>query len=186
MTPVIFTIVGVGLLGVLVYALVRLLETRFRYRGKMLVECPETRQAAGVTVNSGSALMRTVLGTSELRLETCTRWPERKNCGQECLSQIEAQPESCLVRNILATWYRDKRCVFCRKPFGEIHWHDHKPALRSPEDQLVEWQDIPVETVPDVLQTHDPVCWNCLIAEGFRRHHPELVTEVGTDKGRPN
>jgi hypothetical protein len=33
------------------------------------------------------------------------------------------------------------------------------------------------EQIPDVLSDHKPVCWDCDVAERFRRRHPELVTE---------
>jgi hypothetical protein len=39
--------------------------------------------------------------------------------------------------------------------------------------------------VVDVLATHRPVCWNCAVAEGFRRAHPELVTDRQARPGPP-
>ena len=33
------------------------------------------------------------------------------------------------------------------------------------------------EQLPEIFATHQPVCWNCHIAESFRRLHPELVTD---------
>jgi hypothetical protein len=53
--------------------------------------------------------------------------------------------------------------------------YDQKPAFISPEGRIIEWHEVPVETLPQVLATHKPVCWNCLIVETFRRTHPELV-----------
>jgi hypothetical protein len=78
---------------------------------------------------------------------------------------------------MLERWYDGRTCVYCRKAFGPIHWHDHKPALRSSDGRLLEWRDIPAETLPEVLLTHEAVCWNCLIAEGFRVRFPELVVD---------
>jgi len=34
---------------------------------------------------------------------------------------------------------------------------------------------IPAEKLQEVLRTDWPVCWNCHVAETFRREHPELV-----------
>src|SRR6266576_3849706 len=42
---------------------------------------------------------------------------------------------------------------------------------------LLEWNEIPLEHLQQTLSTHWPVCWNCHIAETFRRRHPELVTD---------
>ena len=37
------------------------------------------------------------------------------------------------------------------------------------------WMRVPVENFSTVLETHLPVCWNCYIAQSFRREHPDLV-----------
>ena len=81
------------------------------------------------------------------------------------------------MRTILARWYAGKQCVFCRRDFGEIQWHDHKPALMGADEITREWTENPPETVPEVLASHRPVCWNCHVAETFRRVHAELVVE---------
>jgi hypothetical protein len=123
------------------------------------------------------AIGGSIVGRPDLRLRDCSRWPERGRCGQPCLSQVEESPESCLVREILQRWYSEHACVFCRKPFGSIHWHDHRPGLRAADGRLREWREIAPETLPDTLATHQAVCWNCLIAEGFRSRFPDLVVE---------
>lgn len=184
--------IGAGLLGAgLVYYLWRTAgRTYRRYRGKMLVTCPETGKAAGVDVSSGHAAATAVAGALGLRLSSCTRWPERQHCGQECLTQIEKSPEACLVRNMLADWYRQRSCVYCGKAFREIEsydhrvlfGYDHKPALLSQELKLLELSSVPVETLNEVLETHQPVCWDCLVAETFRLEHPDRVT---ARPGRP-
>lgn len=153
------------------------IRTYARYRGTRVVTCPETKQPVAVRVDKRHAAATTAAGEPELRLESCTRWPEREHCGQECLSQIEASPERCLVRSILADWYADRFCVFCRKGFGPIHWGDNKPALLTPDRRTIEWEEIPPETLPSVLATHEAVCWNCSVAKTFHDQFPELVTE---------
>ena len=82
-----------------------------------------------------------------------------------------------MVRNILTKWYAGRTCVFCGKALGEIDWLDHKPALMSPERVTLEWNEIPAENFPVVLQTHMPVCWDCHIAETFRHRYPELLVD---------
>lgn len=148
-----------------------------RFRGKACVTCPESKQAVGVTVDVRHLASTTLLGRPDMRLAECARWPERQSCGQECLGQLEAAPENCLVRNILTRWYHGKTCSFCRRSFGVIHWHDHKPAVLIPEKRTVEWNEIPVAQVWELLRTGLPVCWNCHIAETFRREHPDLIVD---------
>ena len=36
--------------------------------------------------------------------------------------------------------------MYCHKPFGEIHWHDHPPALVDYERKTVEWDEIPLKS----------------------------------------
>jgi hypothetical protein len=72
-------------------------------------------------------------------------------------------------------WYRDKKCVYCRKAFPELHWVDHRPALRTPDGNLLAWNEVTMDSLRDVLATHSAVCWDCYIAQDFRLNHPDLV-----------
>src|ERR1044072_1415781 len=62
--------------------------------------CPDHRRPAGVRLDATYAALSGLGNGPKLRLESCSRWPERSNCGQECLSQLEEAPQACLVRNI--------------------------------------------------------------------------------------
>lgn len=181
-------LLGIGALvgtGVLFLYGRRLARTFLLYRGTRVVVCPESREMVAVEVDPVHAVMTASQGRAQLRLESCTRWPERKSCGQECLGQVESAPEACLLRSILADWYKGKSCAFCGREFGAIQWHDHKPALVSPEGALVAWPSFRPEQVIDVLAKHRPACWNCAVSEGFRREHPDLVIERPARPGPP-
>jgi hypothetical protein len=159
-------------------------RTYFKFRGKRLVTCPETSEPAAVTVDATHAAFTAPTGERSLRLKDCNRWPEKQDCGQECLAQIESAPEDCLVRTILTKWYEGKKCVVCGKGFGEINWLDHKPALMSPDRSTLEWRQVPPEQIPKALADDMPVCWNCHIAETFRHQHPELVVDRPWEPGQ--
>jgi hypothetical protein len=148
-----------------------------RYRGTRVVNCPENGVPVAVDIDVRHAASSASRGNLDLKLRSCTRWPERAQCGQECLSQIEAAPADCLARNILASWYEGKSCHYCRSAFGKIEWTDRKPGLLSPEHRVLAWEDVAPEAIPVALETHDPVCANCLITEGFRQKHADLVVE---------
>ncbi len=152
-------------------------RTYRRYRGTRLVTCPETSEPAAVSVDATHAALTAAFGGKELRLTTCSRWPERKGCGQECIRQIETASEGCLVREVARVWYAGKRCVLCRKSAGEIRWLEHPLALMAPDGSTTFWKNIPAEDLPRVLASHRPVCWNCHIAESFRSLHPDLVVD---------
>jgi hypothetical protein len=170
------TWVLIGLAAAVAFATVRLLAAWFRYRGARVITCPENRRPAGVNLDARHAAL-TSFGAPELRLSACSRWPERAGCGQECLSQIQESPEGCLVRNILAEWYRGKACVSCGRLFGEIRWEVQKPGLVSADKVCVEWSHIAAERLPETLQTALPVCFACHMASILVREHPDLVTD---------
>jgi hypothetical protein len=171
------------LIGGMVFGVGLGVRTYLRYRGQRLVTCPETHEAAAVRVNAGKAVGTTMIGKQEVRLDQCSRWPEKRNCGQECLSQVNADPAHCLVWNIVAEWYKGKSCAYCQKPFVEMQWHDRHPALLSPERLAKQWNEIPAEQLPGVFQTHLPVCWNCYIAETFRRQNSDRVLNRNWERG---
>lgn len=186
MVSVLTIIIAVLALGAVLFAIRAFPGVRayFAFRGKRLVTCPETQKTAAVNVAAGEAALGTFFSEPTVRLKECSRWPERQNCGQDCLSQIEADPEKCLVWNIVAKWYEGKSCVFCHKPIGPIAHLDHAPALLGPDYKTKEWDQFRAQDLPDVFARYQPVCWNCHVAETFRRMHPELVTDRKPDPKR--
>jgi hypothetical protein len=177
LTNLILAAIVVLMAGAMALGIVKVLRTYQRYRGQRLVTCPETHRAAAVHVNAMKAAREALAGREEIRLDQCSRWPEKRNCGQECLSQVNADPANCLVWNIVADWYKGKFCAYCQQPFTDLHWHEHYPALLSPDRIAKQWNEIPAETLPQVFETHLPVCWNCYIAETFRRQNPDRVLD---------
>jgi len=163
--------------GLFILRAIPSVRTFFSFRGKRLVTCPETHNTTAVDVAAGEAAFGSFFHEPTLRLSQCSRWPKRQNCGQECLQQIEADPQNCLVWNIVAKWYEGKKCVFCHKPIDPLAHIDHAPAFLGPDFKTAEWREINPEQLPQVFSKHQPVCWNCHVAETFRRIHPELVVE---------
>ncbi len=153
----------------------------WKYRGERVVRCPENQRPAGVHVDAGHAGLTAIGRSAELRLASCSRWPERAGCGQQCLAQIEASPNDCLVRNILVNWYKGKACVSCGSPFGEIEWSGAKPGLRTADLSLVEWSQVPAERLEETLATARPICFACYMASRLVREHPDLAI----DRTRP-
>lgn len=58
-----------------------------RYSGSRLVKCPQDRRPAAVSIDALHAAATGVDGCPDLRLSSCTCWPERANCNQACLAQ---------------------------------------------------------------------------------------------------
>jgi hypothetical protein len=182
MANVLYWIVLVTVAAVGIYVLYRLYgsaRTYFTFRGKRLVTCPETQKTVAVELDAKEAAREALKEKPRMQLSECTRWPERKDCGQECLNEIAMSPSDCLVRNIIINWFGDKNCVFCGKSIAEVKewWVDHKPALRTPEKQIVVWNEFAAEQLPELFQKCEPVCWSCAATETFRLQHPELVSD---------
>jgi hypothetical protein len=176
--PVQIVVIAIAVLlgGIAVW---RLAGALLKYSGRRVVTCPENQRQAGVTVDARHAAATALGKTPELRLSSCSRWPERAGCGQACLSQIAAAPEDCLVRNILARWYEGKTCVSCQRPFEHIDWAGAKPAVLGADGISVEWNDVPADKLDEILATAAPICFGCHMAGKMVREHPDLAIDRG-------
>lgn len=177
MTTLLYLVVVLVAAGLLYALLRRPVSEYLQMRGTRVVACPENEQPAAVTVDARRAALTAAAGHEHLRLDSCSRWPEKAGCGQECLRQIEAQPTDCLVRTQVGRWYADKSCAICGKALGQVEWAAHAPALRAPDGRTLEWRDVKPETMFQVMASHAAVCWDCHVAETFRRQRPDLVLD---------
>jgi hypothetical protein len=86
------TMLGAGILIVVfAFAAVGILWVLPAYRsarGKRTLVCPETNESASVEINAAHVAATAWGGEIDLRLKDCSRWPEREDCRQECLSQV--------------------------------------------------------------------------------------------------
>jgi hypothetical protein len=171
-------IIVAALVVVAIYFAVRyFVRATGEFGGSRVIICPKTGKQAMVEVDTRRAALTSLVGQTDIRLESCWRWPLNEGCGQECLLQLDVAPDECLVRSVLTKWYRGQKCVFCERRFGEIDLIDHKPALFTPEGITVEWTDVPISAVKAAMATYQPVCWNCHIAQTFYHKHLDLVVE---------
>ncbi len=148
----------------------------YAWRQRRLITCPDNEKPAAVRLDALRAAASAWAGREDLRLSECSRWPEKQDCGQECLRQIQKGPGECLVQTLVTRWYEDKACSCCGKPIHEVAWADQRPGLRAPDGRYMAWTDVPPETLPDVFKTHAPVCWDCLVVQRVAREHPDDVT----------
>jgi hypothetical protein len=135
------------------------------YRDSRLITCPQNGAAAMVEVDAVHAAVTSILGSPDIRLRDCWRWPIHQACGQECLLQFDVAPPDCLVRGVLMRWYEFKACALCGKTFGQVHPLGHKPALQSPGGKLMNWDEVETKGLYSTLATCEPVCWECYDAQ---------------------
>lgn len=142
----------------------------WKFRGDRAVRCPENHRPAGVRVDAWHA-------AGGLRLSDCSRWPEKAGCGQECLAEVAASPEDCLVRTIAARWYHGKHCAVCGIEIGAVEWGPSEPALILTDKSTVQWKQVSADRLNETLETALPVCFACHMANTLVREHPELAIE---------
>lgn len=68
------------------------------FGGARFVTCPETAAEAVVKIKVTRAIAGQLTGSGQLPLRSCSRWPEKKDCGQSCSLQISASPHGCRRR----------------------------------------------------------------------------------------
>jgi hypothetical protein len=162
--------------------LAAVMRARARTRGIRVVHCPATDGSASLRVRP----VRWLAGTrpGHLRVAECSQWPARRHCAQACLAEIESSPFACSFRRVLAAWYHGRRCAFCQRELPDIRWGELRPALLSPDGQIVSWSEIPPARLYEVLATHRPVCASCDVAETLRRRHADWIVERPREENR--
>jgi hypothetical protein len=93
----------------------------------------------------------------------------------DLLKAEEVCPESG-PRSLMVEFFNGKACVLCGHELS-VEPGQHRRALLSPEGMTLEWADLRVEEIPDVRDTHQPLCWDCHVIETLYRMHSGHVTE---------
>ena len=146
------------------------------FHGTRVITCPDDSSLRTVEIDARHAALTSFGGSPDLKLSSCSRWPEKQDCGQECLQQIESSRDGCLVVSLVSDWYAGKACALCGKPIGAIRWAEHAPALAGPNGETLLWKDVKPEQLSSIFATHRPVCWDCHVVESVVRKHPDRVT----------
>jgi len=140
------------------------------YREAQIVNCPQNGAPAAVKLHVVRAAATGLAGRPDLRLKSCSRWPERSGCDRACLSQIKsAAPGACSVRSILTTSYRGAQCAECGADIGAVGRGELKPVLMSPDRKTrIAWDEVAPQDLPGILATHLKICWSCHMEKSLR------------------
>ena len=86
-------IVIVSILAVaLLYVLLPLVtDTFLRFRGRKLLRCPVTGERAVVDVDARRVALSSAFGRVLLKARSCSLWPEKEGCAQDCLHLPEIE-----------------------------------------------------------------------------------------------
>lgn len=88
------------------------LRARSDYQQDFHALCPETRKPVELRVDASLAAKSMFAGRKELKIVSCTRWPERQACDQACTPQIDLLGDSRSDQEYPAfglQWYQLKR-----------------------------------------------------------------------------
>lgn len=59
-----------------------------RSRGRRVVICPDNHRAANIELDARHAVAMHIIGNPVRKIQDCSRWPDRQDCGRECLAQV--------------------------------------------------------------------------------------------------
>ena len=149
------------------------LQDYYKNRGRQPVACPDSGEAVEVEVDRKFAFWTALRGQEHSRLQSCTRWPEKGDCGQECLEQINPSPEN--IERLLTKWYEGKSCAICTRALSPSDWRRSRLALLNEQHKLFELRDMYLEELQQTLQNMRPLCWNCHQEERTRQAVPQRV-----------
>jgi hypothetical protein len=166
------------ILAVLAAYVVIAARTWWRVRGARIVVCPETQRPVAVTVDVGHAMATALRDKTDVRLTSCSRWPERQDCDQPCVHQIETAPSETTPKTIATHFFTDARCAICRRPIEAPNAMTLQPGFMNPATRRVQsWKEVAPQDLADAIATHRPLCANCTLAEAFRQRFPDRVTD---------
>lgn len=149
------------------------LQAYFRNRGRRTVICPDNHEPVTVEVDGTFAFSTALRGQEHERLHTCSRWPEKGDCGQECLAQVDPSPEN--LERLLQKWYQGKTCAICERPLTPADWRRGRLALLNEKQKLFELRHMHLDQIPSLLDQMAPLCWNCHQEERVRQAEPPRI-----------
>jgi len=85
MTTPLITIAAILALGALFVLIPVASDSYRRFRRRRVVTCPETKASAEILIDARHAAGSSLFGNPRLRVNDCTRWPERQGCAEDCL-----------------------------------------------------------------------------------------------------
>ncbi len=149
------------------------LQAYYANRGRRSVICPGNGQRVDVELDHRYALKTAFRNHQQSRLESCTRWPEQGDCGQECLVQVDPTPEN--VERLLTKWYEGKHCAICTRRLGPSDWQRSRLAVLNQQHEIFELRQMHLDELQSALEHMHPLCWNCHQEERARQAPPARI-----------
>ena len=159
------------------------LESYYANRGRKPAVCPDTGQPVEIEADDEYAFWSALRGQEHSRLKSCSRWPEKADCDQECLAQVNPSPEN--VDRLLTKWYAGKTCAICERELCASDWRRSRLALLNEQHKLFELRHMHLDELQSTLQHMRPLCWNCHQEERARQAVPGRTFKGDRQAFRP-
>ncbi len=153
----------------------------FKNRSRRQVICPGDYQLAEVEVDPQFAVQASIQGRGdEARLQNCNHWPERSECGQECLAQVEATPYN--LELLFKKWFKGKRCIICSRTLTPSDWRFGRMGFLNDEFKLMELRQIDLTELGSIEEPKRPLCWSCHQQEKQHQAKPVHIGFVNRER----
>ncbi len=149
------------------------LQSYYANRGRQSVKCPDNGEPADVELDHQYAFRTALAGQEHARLESCSRWPEKGDCEQDCLVQVDQSPEN--LERLFSKWYAGKSCAICIRPLTPADWRLGRVGVLNQHHELFELRDLPPDSLESVLAQTRPLCLQCHQEEHQRQAAPRRV-----------
>lgn len=94
----------------------------------------------------------------ELRMESCSRWPELQSCSQSCMPQVQFSAEDL---NDFAARYDGKKCSSCGTPLTRDDWYKSRLAVLEINTGVPETPGVVPPSFFSAAESGDPICSGC-------------------------
>jgi hypothetical protein len=149
------------------------IQNYYANRGRQSVKCPDNGEQADVQMDHRYAFSTALRGQEHTRLDSCSRWPEMGDCGQECLAQIDQSPEN--LERLFSKFYDGKSCALCTRALTPNDWRQGRVGVLNAKQELFEMRDLPADDLQLALENTRPLCWRCHLEECERQAVPHRV-----------
>lgn len=165
-----FLLFFAGAYLVLCLPLASMWSIRKQNRGRHGIICPETRNPADIELDGRYAMQTAAHNYEHSRIASCSRWPEKDECDQECLAQVNPSPEN--IERLLSKWCSGKVCGLCDRALRASDWAFSRIGWLDENRKLIELHDIELKNLQQELQDKRPLCWTCHLQERERQAKP--------------
>ena len=149
------------------------LQDYYKNRGRHAVKCPENGQSVDVEVDNDYAFQTSLRGLEHSRLQSCSRWPDQGDCGQECLAQLDPSPEN--LERLLSKWSDGEACAICTRAIVPDDWRQGRLGVLNQHHELFELRDMNADDLQSTLEHTRPLCWKCHQEERERQVVPHKI-----------